>query len=74
MENEPQYPRTWPGRIPFDRLTDEHGGVTMQTHDMPWRLFEPCREDDHSNCVGELALRLIGGRCSCDCHQWDDTP
>lgn len=35
---------------------------------MTWRLFEPCRVDDHRDCAEEIGDE----RCSCDCHEWED--
>ena len=45
-----------------------------------YRLFDPCREDDHDDCAAELWVghndgRLNGHfiRCACECHVPEST-
>lgn len=38
-----------------------------------WRLFAPCRDDEHRDCAERVIERAtVVVRCSCDCHVTDE--
>jgi len=36
-----------------------------------WKMSEPCRAGNCSECVAYLSDGAANYRCSCDCHGWD---
>ena len=37
-----------------------------------WRLFDPCRSDQHEDCVAEQVDEHQHVLCGCDCHVLQD--
>lgn len=45
---------------------------TKQSSGHPaWKMSEPCRAGDCSECVAYFSDRSVQYRCACDCHGWE---
>jgi hypothetical protein len=45
--------------------------VTPTQPQIRWKMSEPCRAGECSECVANFSDGSVDYRCACDCHGWE---